>query len=135
MPNQLRVIAYAVVQEQRLLLVRKRQTTKFMFPGGKYELGESDLDCLQREVKEELGCRIDLSQVSFLGEFVTAAANEPDSQIVARVYTGPLLGEPVPTNEIEELFWLSRDAAESPSRIAPLVTECVIPALTRLNQL
>ena len=36
----------------KVLTVRKRGTEKFMFPGGKPELGESALDTAIREVKE-----------------------------------------------------------------------------------
>ena len=39
----------------KVLTVRKRGTEKFMFPGGKPELGESALDTAIREVKEEIG--------------------------------------------------------------------------------
>ena len=42
----------------RVLLVRKRGTAVFMQPGGKRDLGESDIAALARELVEELGCRV-----------------------------------------------------------------------------
>lgn len=127
--NLIPVVAYAVVSQGHLLLVRKRHTEKFMFPGGKLELGEQARDAIAREVQEELGCQIDDATVTFLGEFVVAAANEPGMQIAASVYSGQLLGQPTPCNEIEELLWLD---LQQPFclPLAPLVTDCVIPRLT-----
>ena len=37
--NTIRVVAYAVVENRRLLIVRKRNTSKFMFPGGQIAAG------------------------------------------------------------------------------------------------
>ena len=130
----IKVVAYAVVENRRLLMVRKRYTAKFMFPGGKFNAGESDLDCLVREVHEELGCKVDTDTVHFLGEFMTQAANEPNTQLIARVYKGQLLGDPAPSNEIEEIAWLSHDG-KTKWAIAPLISECVLPQLVELNWL
>jgi 8-oxo-dGTP diphosphatase len=46
------VINAAVIQDKQLLLVRK--LSSWILPGGKLEPGESDLECLSREVYEEL---------------------------------------------------------------------------------
>ncbi|MGA7034133.1 MAG: NUDIX domain-containing protein, partial [Pseudolabrys sp.] len=51
----------------RVLLVRKRGTVAFMQPGGKRDVGESDVAALAREIGEELGCRIKDSSVQALG--------------------------------------------------------------------
>jgi 8-oxo-dGTP diphosphatase len=82
----LKVVAYAVVDQQQLLLVRKRNTTKFMFPGGKLKAGESELEAVIREVQEELNCEVERSSVYFLGHFTTMAANEADTILEASVY-------------------------------------------------
>ena len=57
-PNVIRIAA-AVVTDMagRSLLVRKRGSTIFMQPGGKIESGESALDALTRELREEIGDR------------------------------------------------------------------------------
>src|SRR3954447_23182011 len=50
------VVAAAVVEGRRLLLVSKRQAPDiFYLPGGKRDAGEDDLACLHRELDEELG--------------------------------------------------------------------------------
>ncbi|MGD1855965.1 MAG: NUDIX domain-containing protein [Leptolyngbyaceae cyanobacterium] len=125
------VVAYAVVDNQRLLTVRKKNTQIFMFPGGKFEPGEDAEAAIQREVKEELSCNIDLTTFKTLGKFVTAAANEADTQLVATVFQGGLMGEPVASNEIVELLWIPIMARTYNIEVAPLLTECVLPRLRK----
>jgi 8-oxo-dGTP diphosphatase len=127
--HTLRVVAYAVVENQRLLIVRKRHTTKFMFPGGKFAPGEQDLDEIAREVQEELNCQVDWASVEFLGEFETAAANEPNTRLIARVYQGGLLGTPVASNEIAEIHWLDYCNQANGLPLAPLLEDCILPRL------
>jgi 8-oxo-dGTP diphosphatase len=125
----LQVVAYAVVQNKQLLMVRKRNTSKFMFPGGKLAHQESELEAVIREVREEINCEVDLPTVRFLGKFTTMAANEANTQLEASVYSGQLLGTPTACNEIEELYWLPLDTTVHTIALAPLVSECVIPLL------
>ncbi|MCH7850263.1 MAG: NUDIX domain-containing protein [Nanoarchaeota archaeon] len=42
----------AIIKNNKLLLVRKKTT--WILPGGKPEIGEDDLECLCREIDEEL---------------------------------------------------------------------------------
>ena len=72
----------------RVLLVRKRGTAAFMQPGGKRDVGESDVAALAREIGEELGCRIKDSSVQALGVFDCPAANEPGFQVQRRCLCG-----------------------------------------------
>ena len=125
------VVACTVVANKELLVVRKRNTLKFMLPGGKIDAGENDLDCLAREVMEELGCQLELENLSFLGKFTASAANEANTLVTARIYSGQFLGTPVPFNEIEELRWISRDSSEA-TLLAPLLADWVLPRLLEL---
>ncbi|MEK6826455.1 MAG: NUDIX domain-containing protein [Nanoarchaeota archaeon] len=47
-----KVVVAAVIEDKKILLVRKRET--WIIPGGKPESGEGDLECLIREFREEL---------------------------------------------------------------------------------
>jgi 8-oxo-dGTP diphosphatase len=53
------VIAAVIERDGKILLLRRapgqKLAGKWEFPGGKAELGESDGDCLERELREELG--------------------------------------------------------------------------------
>lgn len=128
----LHVVAYAVVANQELLTVRKKNTHKFMFPGGKFQPSEDAETAIRREVREELGCEIDLSTFRPLGKFVTSAANEANTQLVATVFQGNLIGTPVASSEIAELQWIPIMARDYPIELAPLLTDCVLPHLRLL---
>lgn len=128
MPDPIRVVACAVVQDGRLLLVRKRGTARFMLPGGKIEAQESDETGLAREIQEELGCALAARPLRYLGRFAAPAANEPGRTVEARVYLGALLGAPRPAAEIEEAIWRGADELAAIA-LAPLLAERVIPAL------
>jgi 8-oxo-dGTP pyrophosphatase MutT (NUDIX family) len=81
-------IVTALIRNQRghVLLVRKRGTTSFLQPGGKRESGESNLDSLARELREELGCDIVPGSATKLGVFEAPAANEPGQKVRAALY-------------------------------------------------
>lgn len=125
----LHVVAYAVVENQQLLTVRKKNTHKFMFPGGKFQPGESAAAAIQREVREELSCEVAPGTMKMLGKYVTTAANEANTQLVATVFQGDLIGRPVASNEIAELKWIPIMATDYAVGLAPLLTECVLPDL------
>jgi 8-oxo-dGTP diphosphatase len=125
-------IRVAVVVFQRdgaVLLVRKRGTTRFMFPGGKLEAGESAVDCCLREIREELGLELEPAGLEPLGEWSAPAANEPGHRVLAVAFAAPLAETPPALGEIAEVRWqpLAAPAAD----LAPLVHDCILPALQR----
>ncbi|NKQ09770.1 NUDIX hydrolase [Pseudomonas sp. SST3] len=114
----------------RLLVVRKRGTSLFMLPGGKLEVGETPRQALSRELHEEIGLRIESSQLQLLGHFKSRAANEPDHWVEADVFMGRLAGEVKAQAEIEALAWLELNTQQQ-DHLAPLLHEQVLPALLR----
>jgi len=95
----------------RVLTVRKRGTAMFMLPGGKVEPGESPDATAAREVAEELGLALDPARLAFVGEFLTATANEPGHWLRSFVYAYPdaVAGER-PAAEIDRARWVRPDA-------------------------
>ena len=114
----------------RVLTVRKRGTSRFMFPGGKREPGESFEQAAVREAAEEVGIVLDPEQLVPLGTFTTAAANEDGHQVQAWVFEHPRVQADAPGAEIEELRWQD-PALPYPADLAPLLAEAVFPALHR----
>jgi DNA polymerase-3 subunit epsilon len=126
-PTVLRVAAAIITEPSgRTLVVRKQGTTAFMQAGGKIEAGESALQALTRELREELGLEIDLDATEYLGSHRAVAANEPDTVIRAEVFAVTAIGEATIGNEIAELRWIAVDEVNS-LELAPLTRETILP--------
>ncbi|MFV0254339.1 MAG: NUDIX hydrolase [Beutenbergiaceae bacterium] len=128
---QARVIVSAVVlrdERNRVLTVRKRGTHRFMLPGGKPDLGEDAAATALREVREEIGARLDRPALTLLGVFTAAAANEPDTRVEGTIFSHPALVQPHPAAEIAQIRWLDLTQA-LPDDLAPLLAEQVLPRL------
>lgn len=121
----------------RLLLVRKRGTSKFMQPGGKLEPGESFSGAAAREVQEELGLAIPEAELEALGNWYGPAANEENTFIDAGLFAytlapgpdGRPARQPVAAAEIEELLWVDPAQALARDDISPLLREHILPML------
>jgi 8-oxo-dGTP diphosphatase len=127
MINPIRIVAAVIRDERgRVLLVRKRDTTRFMQPGGKLEGGEDRLPALARELDEELGCACDVANARFLGDFTAPSANEPGHIVEAAVFAVQITGTPTARAEIDEIVWLDVARHET-LELAPLTRDCVLP--------
>lgn len=114
----------------RVLNVRKRGTHALMLPGGKPEPGEDPRDTALREFHEELGVELDPLRLTALGSFEAAAANEPESTVLAHVYEHPFVEVTEPHAEIEHFEWVDPAASHTDAtQMAPLNIEHVFPAL------
>ncbi|ROR06270.1 NUDIX domain-containing protein [Erwinia sp. JUb26] len=132
--KQIHIAAAVIVDDAgRLLLVRKRNTSYFMQPGGKLDAGESPQSALIRELREELDLVITPGDLTPLGQFTDVAANEPDHLLVADIFRiRNVSGELQPAAEIEEVRWVS--AAEFDSVVlAPLTVKQIIPLVYQVS--
>lgn len=127
MPD-IHVSAAVIIDDtDRVLVVRKHGTTRFMQPGGKPEPGEDPAQTLIRELDEELGLRLSSAQLRPLGTFVSAAANEPGHRVVAAAFAVSGRAHEVAAQaELAELRWITRADAET-LPLAPLSVEHLLP--------
>ena len=126
-PTVLRVAAGIVTDPAgRTLVVRKRGTSAFMQAGGKIEPGESALEALTRELREEIGLVLDPDTTEYLGSFRAVAANEPDTVIRAEVFALVSDGVISASGEIDEIHWI--DTLETATiELAPLTRDTILP--------
>ncbi|MEH1127454.1 NUDIX hydrolase [Micromonospora sp. CPCC 206061] len=101
-------VAWIRLEDGVILSSRSRGKDVYYIPGGKREPGESDLDTLTREIREELSVAIVADSAAHLGTFHAQAHGHPDGRIVRMTcYTADYQGTLRPDNEIEEIAWLT----------------------------
>jgi 8-oxo-dGTP diphosphatase len=126
----LRVIAGAALAGERLLLVSKRAAPSVWYlPGGKPEPGEAPLQCLRRELREELG--VGVAKARHFAEVRARAALE-GVEMHMSVFVVELDGAPAPAAEIFGLQWWP---GPRELRLAPAVRDHVIPLLREARRL
>lgn len=101
-------ITWIHVRDGRILSTRSHGREIYYLPGGKREQGETDLAALVREIDEELAVTIIPATAAYFGTFMAQAHGHPDGTLVRMTcYTASYRGRPTPSNEIEEVRWLS----------------------------
>jgi 8-oxo-dGTP pyrophosphatase MutT (NUDIX family) len=75
------------IKDTRLLVTQEKIAGKIItkFPGGGLELGESTIDCLKRELTEELRVSVDVTSHFYTTDFFVQSAFD-DSQVISVYY-------------------------------------------------
>lgn len=102
-------------REQKKILISKRSSNKKYFPGlwevigGNLEFGEDFKDCVIREVKEEINCKIkDLIHLHSRAMYLDGL------MYITIAYYGEILDEPIfNKEEISEIKWINKDELEN----------------------
>jgi len=108
---------------------KKHTTTLLILPGGCREPGESAMDCLSRELREELG-DVAVSAVELVGVYTDRAAGPETAQrktVRVELYRAELIGEPVARSEIGELVWFGEQ--DDWVQLAPSIANKILPDL------
>ena len=122
-----------VVQDNRILLCRKRHTTSLLIlPGGKIEPDEPVIRCVEREIREELG-DVSAPFVRYVGTYQDQAAGLPDEIVEIVLFEGDLHGEPHPQAEIAELVWFG--ANDDRALLSPSIRNRILPDLIKRGRL
>jgi len=111
-------IAAIIIQDGKLLMEKGKTATELWTVGGKLEEGESDIDCLRRELREEL-C-VDLVSAKFFKEYQGFSFYNPDTRMIQRVYIVTISGIAKPNAEIESIILLSKEDFEQ--KKYPMIT-------------
>lgn len=131
-------ISGILITRDGLLLVKCDGIQDYLLPGGKLEVGESDLDTLQRELLEELS--IAPTDPEFFGEYeriVCPPETEERHTVRVRAYVAGFEGEPIPDqDEVLDIVWASMadlDSGRYP--LNPILRNFIVPELKRQQRL
>jgi ADP-ribose pyrophosphatase YjhB (NUDIX family) len=120
-------VALLAIRDNRILLCRKKHTTALLIlPGGCFEPGESAAQCLNRELREELG-DVRIEGVEFVGTYADRAAGDQTKTVRIELYSAELIGDPAPHSEIKELVWFGTD--DDRGQLAPSLVNKILPDL------
>ena len=123
-------IAGIIIEDNKLLMLIGKGYKELWTPGGKIDKGETDEECLKRELREELG--VELLEYKFFKEYANASFYNPDKTTIERAYIIKIKGEIKPDSEIESIVWFTKDDYEN--KKYPMIThtqEELIPDLIR----
>jgi 8-oxo-dGTP diphosphatase len=122
-------VALLVVRDGHILLCRKKYGTSLLIlPGGRREPGETSMECLIRELHEELG-NVAVEGLEYVGTYTDVAAGESSKTVQIELYRGRLSGTAAPQSEISELIWFG--AGDDDSCLAPSIRNKILPDLRR----
>ncbi len=115
-------LAWIEIQNKSILSTRSKGKNKYYIPGGKREEGESDLQALKREIKEELSVDLLEGSIKFLKIFEGQAHGHAEGIIVKmQCYTSEFNGTLKPAAEIEEMIWLNFKDIEDVSPVDKII--------------
>jgi 8-oxo-dGTP diphosphatase len=117
-PNLIETVAWVLVADGRILCARSRGKDVFYIPGGKRESGETELDALLREIREELAVDLLPDSVRHYRTYRAQAHAQADGfEVLMSCYTAAHQGAPSASSEIEELGWFGHADRD---RVAPV---------------
>ena len=120
-----------IIKNKKVLVVRKKTKEnfpEFIIPGGKREIGETDVETLQREIQEEVNLKV--VKAEYVDEYEDIAIFEK-IPIVVKVYLCEVEGEVNIDNEIKEFCWIDKDYKKNGIKVASILETFVLPELIR----
>jgi len=102
------IVAAAVIEADGRFLITRRESGHlegfWEFPGGKLRPGETLPECLQRELREELGVEVAVGK-----RMETVTWSYPDRTVVLHFFRCRLVGGQLTPREGQALAWVTPD--------------------------
>ena len=117
------------IKEGQVLLSKEyfSKTDMLKFPGGGLEFGEGTIDCLKREMQEEFGLDIEVTQHFYTTDFFVSSAFHENTQVMSIYYLMEVITADIPIGKIFEeengqqyLLWQALDGFDSESMTFPI---------------
>ena len=108
-------LAYIYIKDRKVLETLNKGKDTWYIPGGKREAGESDIEALVREVKEELSVDLMLETIKPYGVFEAVAHGKPEGTFIRMsCYTADFSGVLTPSSEIDKMaYFMYADKAKT----------------------
>lgn len=112
--KHLTVIAAIIINNNEILCLQRKESKypyiskKYEFPGGKIEEGETKIQALKREIKEELNTEVDVGE-----KFTTVTHEYPDFSITMHCYFCSVNDRTMELKEHIDHKWLGTDLLHS----------------------
>jgi 8-oxo-dGTP pyrophosphatase MutT (NUDIX family) len=120
----------AIIQDAsgNLLVVKKNVPGRntYIIPGGRPEGAETQMETLERELKEELG--VEVTDATPFGTYEERSEFE-DVPLVMTVFDVKIAGSPTPQSEIIDLCWIDRNYEDRGISIGSTLANHVVPKL------
>ncbi|OOG20286.1 DNA mismatch repair protein MutT [Sphingobacterium sp. CZ-UAM] len=117
-------VALIHISNNSVLSTLSKSKNKLYFPGGKRENNESDVECLKREILEELNVHILENTVKFFGSFEAQAdGHEPGVVVRMLCYFSDFSGTLKASNEVESFEWIKYEDRYRTSAVDILILE------------
>lgn len=106
-------VGAVILQENKILLTKRSQNLnlesgKWCLPGGHIDIGETAIEAIKREVKEETNLEvIKVSFFNYYDEFLP----QLKAHSVTLLFECQTIGEPKISNEVSEIKWLGKEEA------------------------
>ncbi len=117
-----------IVNDKKMLVVRKKGTSVYIMPGGGPEGDETHQETLERELDEELN--LFPSNFKYFGNFQEKAMFE-DADVDMCVYFVDVKGDMKPDSEIVELKWIDSDYKNQDIKLGSVIEKHTLPVLIK----
>ncbi|MFT6927129.1 MAG: 8-oxo-dGTP diphosphatase [Psychromonas sp.] len=108
MKKEIDKLAWLYIRDGKLLSARSKNKELFYIPGGKREQGESDLQALTREVKEEISVELIPASIKYAGTFKAQAdGKNSDTMVKLSCYFADFQGDLCADAETQEIDFIS----------------------------
>ena len=119
-------VAWIPLEGGCILSTRSRGKDTYYLPGGKREPGESDEECLRREISEELAVTLKPGTLRAVGVFEAQAHGHPPGTIIRMsCYAADYEGRLAASAEIDEFTWLSYADRARTAPVDRIIFDCL----------
>jgi len=127
-----RVVNGAIIEDERLLVVRKKKGNVYILPGGKPKKDEDPIHCLEREFSEELnGTRV--AATEYYKPFFGISPNRSKKTVAYVYFTSSWVDITKTSGEVDGFKWITSEDLSNQNINISDITRKIIESLKYNN--